>query len=255
MVVRIFTCLWMLSLFIACGRPESQETTKDGNIVASRINSDSHTPITENKFNKCPEELAPISSSFTGSFYDHHRNSPYLIGQIADYADESDFTQDLKDLSFTMDEPCKQIKIAFSGDFANNTALKLKISKTDAKRELAKASRLTIKNFAPSYFAVINDSLPDNMSRLPNHYFEISVSCPTGMTVFCSPEGENCDSSKALKAKFPDQPCAIKGTNQVFALYPSGQALINFEGTITKIRTTENDVDEVDIKFTNVEWR
>jgi hypothetical protein len=131
----------------------------------------------------------------------------------------------------------------------------LKISKADANRELINFKPFKVKDFAPSHFAVINDFLPDNMSRLPNHYFEVNVSCPTGMTVSCPREGENCDAGKSLKAKFPDEPCTIKGTDQVFALYPSGQVRINFEGTITKIGTSENDMDEVQIKFTNIEWR
>lgn len=250
-MIRIFTSILIVLCLIACGKPEFQTTTKDSNVVENTINSDSHT----SGFNKCLEELAPISSSFIGSFYDHHRNSPYLTGQIADYVNESGFTQDLKDLTFTKNEPCKQIQIAFSGNFANNTALKLKISKNEVNRALANLGRFRIQDFAPSYFAVINDFLPDNMNRLPNHYFEISVSCPTGITISCSPEEKNCEASKALKAKFPDEPCIIKGTNQVFALYPSGQVLINFEGNISKVRRLENNIDEVEIKFTHIEWQ
>jgi hypothetical protein len=253
-VVKIFTCILMITLFIACGRPESQIATKDRNIVGSTINSDSHALINESGFNKCSEEFAPISSSFNGYFNIHHHNSSFLSGQINHYVDLNSFTQDLKDLVFTKDEPCKQIQIAFSGDFANNTSLRLKISKPDAGRELIKFFK--VKDFAPSYLAITNDFLPDNMSRLPDHHFEVNVLCPSGMTVFCPPEEGNCNAGKHLNAKFPDEPCTIKGTDQVFALYPSGQVHINFEGTITKIRTIEDyQFDEVDIKFTNIKWR
>jgi hypothetical protein len=254
-VAKIFTYVLMGIVFIACGNHESQAAAKKDNIEANAVKLEERTPINNNVFSKCLEELAPIPSKFYGFFNIHHRNSPYLIGQIADHVEETSFTQALKDSTLTKDEPCKQIKIVFSGHFANSTSLKLKISKTDVERELANTNRIMIKNFAPSYLTVTNDFLPDNMSRLPDHYFEVGVSCPSGMPIFCPLGERDCDVSKQLKAKFPDEPCNIKGTDQVFALYPTGQVRINFEGTITKVGTSENDMDEVEIKFTNIEWR
>jgi hypothetical protein len=246
-LVRILAFNLMVMVLMACGNSEIPAAAKNGNILANTIDLDG--------LSSCSDELLPISSSFTGFFSSYGQNSPYLISYITDHVEENSFNQALKDLIFTKDDPCKQLQVAFSGAFANNVALKLKISKADAHRNLTKIKHFNIIDFSSSYLDITNSAMPDNISRLPEHHFEVNVSCPTGITFACYSGEEKCDASKPLKAKFPDEPCTIKGNNQVFALYPSGQIIIDFEGVITKIKTTENDIDEVDIKFTNIKWR
>jgi hypothetical protein len=255
--------LFLITLcLLSCGLPEQVKTPINSEIPSIPLKSETNANDVKNQtiedtvgLKTCNHEFAPIYSIFNGYFSVHSSHSPYFTNSITNYTEQDNFTDRLANMTFTEHDKCQQLHASFSGDFGYQTSLGLKLEK-NIVQELNRTSRsLKAKKFFSSYLSITNSFLPDNISRLPDHFFKVDVECPAGVKVSCYPEEMKCEPGQLIKAQFPEEPCTIKGSNQVFAIYPQGQVKINFEGTISEPKLLDDSTTQLTIKFSRVEWQ
>ncbi len=251
--------LLSLSLAVWLGACASNEieTKEAGPLAALNPNVEHSELVNQEDFKKCLDEYGEIKGNVSTKFY-KNVISEYFHGGFYFFANwpySNIFNNDNKNIKFDESNKCDQIKFTFSGKTNPNKHLIMAIHENEIIDSLSKNGTKKINKIAYAYFSSPTEHLPDNLARLPNHNFEITINCPTDIDVFCEFIEGKCDYSRGIDIKFPDQACTIKGIDQVFALYPKGQIRINFEGTIRKTGNVNEQQEEIEIKFNGVEWK
>jgi len=168
------------------------------------------------------------------------------------------FTEEYTSIDFEQSSPCDQLQISFSSELSFNTQIYNLINENEIIKAMENKANIDKVKIYKSFMLISGSNTADNINVLPDHLFRISVDCESDLEFACGnswdPSGK-CDSISNLKGKIPDGTCKIKGSNQIFALYPTGHVRINFEGSLKKIGERTDGTSKLELVFNQVEWR
>ncbi len=252
----------------ACADKESGDEIASGNEkasppvllksnVANAVENKSENPhetVSPGEFRKCEKEYGSFEMMKALTFIQPAKSEKFFAGYAIN-ANTVAFSQENKNLKFNENNPCTQLELYFSNQMKSAKHIKLSLSEKIVNDFFLKDKPEVIREFDKGYYFTSMGLSPDNLSRLPSHIFEISISCPTGLEISCEKNEGKCDFSQGINVNLPHEGCTIKGIDQVFALYPQGQVRINFEGTFKKTGKVIDEQEELEVKFTNVEWK
>lgn len=258
-------CFWLT----ACGNDQRaylQEQRQIKELTSNHENAaitkkESYSDETK-KFTKCVFKKIPRKIISYNNLNKFDLSSTVLAHIIMteglSFISPESFSEDYKELNFEQNNPCDQLKFSFSNELLFTTQIYNLINESEVTNIIENKSSNGKVKIDKSFMFISTSNAPDNISVLPHHRFRIDVDCESDLEFSCmnsSGPSEKCASISNLRGKFPGGTCKIKGSNQVFALYPTGQVRINFEGTLKKIGERSNESSELELVFDQVEWR
>jgi len=231
----------------------------DNSEIVHMKNTEPHA-LQDPGFKKCPDSYAAFSGSRSKNMT--KRADKFYLEFMFFNSDiiyeEQGFADTFKNMTFNEKDPCSQIKIFFSSHSFSRAFIERKFdaSVLQKVREEGRDSWY-VKDGLPEngVLSLSTEVAPDNIGRLSTHAMKIKIDCKSGMTFSCGLFDSHCDLSRSIMAEFPDKECAVEGVDQVFSLYPYGQVRVNFQGTLKKTGEGTEHSDNLELKFSNVEWK